>query len=221
MPNLNGNLVAIGAGGVVLLVLAVGPLFRLLIAATMGGVIGARAIARQPDEIHLEPAPAEPWSTNPHWATDVAALEARGCGTAGIYTVRELPGVVVRLMAQFSDGVAVALYEHPARGPWFDLTSRFADDTSYTITSTPPTGLDPQPGHVVVHAAGTTAEAAYARLLAQRPRTPLRATPVAEVAQEFVRAYAESIAWRKAHGVSRREVVKLAVRRPGTEDRAA
>jgi len=189
------------------------PLVRLLVAATVGDRIGERALARQPDAIHLEPETGGAWSANPHWSPSVTALTGLGFADAGTFKVREMPGVVVRLLAHPGEDVYASLYEHPVGGRWLTYVTRYQDGSSASFTTLRPTGLDPRPGDTSVHAPGADAAALHRRLLAERPARPRLPASAAHAVEDFERAYAEQISWRKDAGVSRREVMRVATRR--------
>src|SRR3954467_4888505 len=62
--------------------------------------VGARALAQQPDEIHLEPRPSHAWG-NPHAVeTHTKALLECGFTDAGTFAIREMPPVALRLFAK-------------------------------------------------------------------------------------------------------------------------
>src|SRR5206468_11713222 len=92
------------------------PLLRLAIAAVAGKEIGERALAKQPDQIHLQKADPSAWKDAAAAGKTVDALATRGFADAGIYTVAEMPGVVVQLLASARDGFYTAIYEHPRAG---------------------------------------------------------------------------------------------------------
>src|SRR5256885_17061874 len=81
------------------------PLIKSAIAAVAGKQIGAKALAHQPDRIHLQPCGPDKWK-NPAAARRIGeALVTRGFLDAGVSAIPELPGVVVQLLANEKDGL--------------------------------------------------------------------------------------------------------------------
>ena len=190
-------------------ILVVTRLPRILMAFTMWQCLGAKALEKLPDEIHLEPS-SSAWIDNPAWSQALEALRQIGFGDAGSFTIPEMPGVVVRLLANEHDSLYCAMYEHPVAGRWTEFSCFFNDGTCATFSTLKSTGMNAPPGCVRVNAPGSTPEALYARALRERPGpTPLYAT-VATARQDFERNYAKLVAWRKQVGVSQAEVVKIA-----------
>ncbi len=187
-------------------------LLRALLGAWLGRAVGAHALARQSDTIQLIPATPGVWKDPGAQARLAAALEAAGFRDAGTFTIVEMPGVAVRLLAHPGESWLAATYEHPATGPWLDCTCYYQDGTAATFSTLTATGLDPRPGFVRVNAPGLDPAALLARARAERPSRALRPASVASAARDFERAYAEEIAWRKGRGVSAREVAAVAER---------
>lgn len=189
------------------------PLLKFLIAAVAGKQIAANALAKQPDQIHLWGTNSNAWKHAAAARNVVDALTSRGFVDAGVYTITEMPGFVVQLLAHSGDGFYAAVYEHPKTGSWFDLVSRFQDGTSVTYSTSPPTALNPRPGHPSVNLRGTEPLAALDKALAHRPSRPLKPVSTNAAVTVFEHAYAESIAYRKQVGISTEEVVGTAARK--------
>jgi hypothetical protein len=179
-------------------------------------IAGAIGLAATPDVIHLE----RPGEDDEHAATDAKRLaeelEREGFSDAGTFAVREMPGVLVRLLAHEEDCLWAAAYQHPVAGSWIDVVERRVDGGSTTWTTSPPTGLDQRPGHRQLHEPGASAAALVARARAERgPAAAFPARP-AEARSTFERGYAESMAWKKQRGVTEAEVARLERRPIGT-----
>src|SRR5580765_9039333 len=99
------------------------PLIKYVIAAVAGKQIGAKALAQQPDRIHLQPCTADKWRNASAARRITDALATRGFSDAGVNLIPELPGVVVQLLANEKDGLYAAVCEHPKAGTWFDLVA--------------------------------------------------------------------------------------------------
>jgi hypothetical protein len=187
------------------------PALRLVVALVDGGRIGARALAKQPATIHLVEASAQAWR-------DPAAAERlrepllhAGYEPAGTFRVNELPDVVLCLMVHLRERASAMIYEHPKAGTWLELACRHQDGTGFAVTSGADTGIAPRPGFPVVHLPGTGAAELQARLLVLRPAKERVPVDSSEAAGRFERAYSESMAWRREHGISRGEVARIAV----------
>jgi hypothetical protein len=199
---------------IVTAILLVLPIVKQLIvfgiARLIGRAVGQAALNQQPDEIQLIEADSRAWKNAQAAAIIADPLTARGFQDAGIYRIPEMPGVIVGLMAKPEERFLAAIYEHPQVGHWMDITTLYEDGTSSTFTTSKPTGLVDRPGHPMIHAPGAGPLALYARARAERGRGRMKATPVADAAQEFERSYAESTAWRKRRGISACEVAEVA-----------
>ncbi len=188
-------------------------LLRGAIALVFGRRVGEAALARQPDAIHLHPAGAEPWREPAAPVSLVTALRSLGFRDAGTHGIGEMPGLAMQLLAHESGDAWAAVYEHPRAGVWFDLYAHGTAGGAFTVTSNAPTGLDAAPDRPVVHAAGASPAEAWERFRRERPAGSwLPATPE-DAVPAFERAWAENIAWRRRHGISRREVLRVAHRR--------
>src|SRR5205085_5546330 len=121
--------------------------------------------------------------------TPLAALGFTGAGTFGI---DEMPEVFVRFLVKEDERIGAAIYEHPKLGAWIDLFSHYENATGITYTTARPTGLDERPGAKTVNAPGTSSEALYRRLLAERPSGALVELTTGNIVQRFEDVYAKS-----------------------------
>ena len=192
-------------------------LFALLFAGTAVQVAlrdaGKSALAKQPDRIVLVHRDLRSTRVDPAMTQYADPLFTRGFQEAGLFEVRELPGVLVRFLVKPSEGVIAAICTHPRGGVWLDCITYYADGRSATFSTHPPHGLDPRPGHVVTHLPGTHALGLYERFIRERPKGVFRPAMPDDAAPQFERAWAEGIAWRKQKGISPGEVVEVAQRR--------
>src|SRR5262245_4201060 len=116
---------------------------KILIALVAGKQVGAKALAQQPDTITLQRTGPTAWKKPDAPRQIATVLRSRGFENAGSSSIAGMPGLLVQLMAQRSDGLYAAIYEHPQAGHWFDVISKFQDGTSVTCTTAPPTALKP------------------------------------------------------------------------------
>jgi hypothetical protein len=200
------------AGLVALVVL--GPLARFAVATLLGPAIGRAVLARQPDAITLAPAAPDPWRDPETIERTSRSLEAEGFAPAGDYSIVELPGARVRLLAHEGRGWFAAIHEHAEAGTWFDLVQVHADGTSVTWTTSSPTGLEDRPGHPIHRVMGAHPAELFLRACREAAVSGCEreAAGRMEATEVFRRAYAESMAWRKARGISRLEVLRAASR---------
>jgi len=189
------------------------PFTRKLIAFLFAGPIGRRALASQSDAIHLVPTDDTVWRSASNWRTPAEALQRLGFERSGHFTVREMHGLHLCLLAHPAESFYAAIYEHPVAGPWFEVYCPHEDGTSDTFSTSRPTGLEPREGCVAVHLPGADATTLWTRAQAERRAGGWSATPTAGAARYFEEAYTRSMAWRKAKGLSRQEVVRAADRR--------
>jgi hypothetical protein len=206
-----GDWIYIGVLGIVYVVLKFGPqdLVMRVIMTVIGksGLekVGKSALNAQPDRLTLDPKLGPP--AKEEAAGAVKALERRGFTGAGSFSVREMAGLVVHFMAKPADSAVAVVYEHPKIGVWCDMYSRYTDGNSFTVTSAKQGGsLEERPGHRTLRSPGQPPAMLHVRLLNERPAGNLEQIPAAGVAQRFTQAYAESMAWRKAKGISAAEV---------------
>jgi len=199
--------------GALVVVTVLSPLIRVVIALVAGKQVGAAALAQQPDHIHLQRGGVTTWKDADKSRQIAAALAARGFEDAGVYTVTEMPGIVVQLLAHPGERFYAVVYEHAQVGNWIDIVSRFVDGTSVTFTTSPATALNPRPGHPSINTRGLAPDAVFDKALAMRPRRPLDDVSVGMAVSVFEQAYADQIAYRKQVGISTREVVKTATRK--------
>lgn len=199
--------------GLVALV-AVGPLARRALAVVLGPAIGRAALEQQPDAITLEPARPDEWHDLETIERTTGPLELAGFAAAGDYSIAEMPGARVRLLAHEGRGWFAAIHEHAQAGTWFDLVRVHDEGTSVTWTTSPPTGLEDRPGHPIHRVIGAHPGELFLRACREATAAGTAGEPTwrAEAPEVFRRAYAESVAWRKQRGVSRREVLRVAGR---------
>ena len=200
-------------GGAVALFVGARPLSRLVIAGALGKQVGATALAQQPDTIHLEPAAAEAWRDAENARRVASSIQSLGFETAGTFRVPELPGITLELLAHPGESMYAAVYEHPQAGAWFEYFVRCQDGTSVTFTTLPPTGLDDRPDHPLVRAVGADPSSLFEKAQDRKPRKPLEPARASSVVAVFEQSYADSIAWRKQQGISRTEVVRVAMKK--------
>jgi len=197
---------------IALILLAIPPIFRFAVAKKYGKQIGAKALAEQPDHIHLIRADDGAWKNRKEAAELGEALLGTGFEDAGTYTVDEMKGVVLRLFVRPADAWLATIYEHPNVGRWVEISLRFQGGGGFAVTSLPPNGLDDRPDFPIRRLPGVAPSALLGRMRAEKPEGMPESISVDRAAERFEAAYAEGIAWRKQHGISQREVVQVAMK---------
>lgn len=199
--------------GALIVVSVLSPVLRLVIAAVAGKQIGDAALAQQPDTITLDRQDSNVWKNANGVRRIVDTLRAQEFQDAGVYRVKEMPGLHVQLLAQPSGGFYAAVYEHPKAGVWMDLATLYPDDTSSTFTNCRPTGLSPRPGHPVVNVHGSEPIDVLTRARRERPKQVFVPVSTGQAVAVFEKAYAEAMAYRRSVGVSRKEVMNVAMKK--------
>lgn len=181
-----------------------------LVNAWMGRAMGQAALAQQPDAIHLDETSPDAWRDHEAAHALGNAFLEQGFADGGTHRVEEMHGVRIRLLVHEGERLYAVVYEHPQAGQWCDVVAAYEDGRSITFTTAAPTGLDPRPGHDVVHLPPTSPPALVERLRRERPPGTLRPATCAAVVRDFETAYADSTAWRKRRGISAGEVALFA-----------
>lgn len=176
-----------------------------IIIAVAGKAVGKAALAQQPDTITMEPRTGPP--SRPEARSAIESLQRRGFAPAGSFTIPEMQNLPVHFLWKQDEHAIAVVYEHPQAGVWCDITCRYNDGRSFTITNAKMGGgLEPRPGHTTVRVPGLTPAALHLRFSRERTAgTPVNVDP-ARIADIFADAYAEETAWRKHKGISRAEV---------------
>jgi hypothetical protein len=189
---------------------------RPLLALVYGGRIGARVVAKQPGQVHLEAADAGAARRPAEMETAARAFATDGFADAGWFTIPELPDIVLRLMVHEGEGWLACLYDHRLAGIWLEVNMRFTDSSRIAFVNTAATGLDPLPGADVRHMPGASPGTIVRTARAARAKRDQEHEPVSvsQAPRIFEEGYARLAAQRKAKGVSRREVLAVSLRPP-------
>jgi hypothetical protein len=189
------------------------PLRRIVIASLFGKAIGKAALAKQPDTIRLVKTDAAKLRNASSVQALAAEFQSSGFESAGVYSIPEMPGVNVQLLASSGDSMAAAIYDHPAAGVFYDIVSRYRGGDVYTHSTAHATGLHRPPYVHSVNAPGIEPLVMIEWARRERPKEGLKPCNTSSVAPDFVAAYAEYVAWMKGKGISTAEVVEVAKRK--------
>jgi hypothetical protein len=173
--------------------------------------VGEKAIARQPDAIHLVAAASHSWKNAEVCDRLADALRQRGFVEAGIYTITEIPGVALRFLLNQATNSYASIYEHDKAGNWIELITRYQDGTGATFTQQPDRGMRHRVQDFVVHAPGADPGTLYERMLKERPQRALLDLNADELPRLFETVYAAQVRWRKQRGADVREVAKAVI----------
>ncbi len=171
--------------------------------------VGRQALARQFDHVHLAARNSFAWQDASAAAEQSDPLLQAGFQDAGVFSVDEIPGVVLRLMSKPDEGLTAIAYEHPRVGHWLEIVTRYTDGTSASVTNSKSPAMDPRPGHPRTRMPGAPAVQVLARARHDRPEGPHLECPASALVSQFETAYAEEMAWRKQRGVSPEAVARV------------
>lgn len=189
------------------------PLARIPLAALFGRSIGKAALDRQPDTIHLEAMVGSQFRQAVQIGQIADEYQQRGFEDAGSFTIPEMRGVYVRLLAHPGESQYATIYDHPVAGVFHDVVSRYADGSAWTFTTARATGLKHRDNVRMTNLPGTEPGALVDLARKERSQTGLCACSSGAAVRDFEAAYAEYIVWLKQRGISRGEVVAVARRK--------
>jgi hypothetical protein len=183
--------------------------------------VGRQALATVPDRITLVHQNLHSWKSDPAVPRFADPLFSKGFQEGGLFAIREMPGVLVRFLVKPTECIVAAIGIHPKVEVWLDLITYYQNGNSATFTTNPSRGLEPRPGHPIVHASGYNALGLYTKIVAERPKGVFRPVMPEDLSGLYERAYLESVSWRKNKGLSAAEVAKVAATRSASQTRAA
>jgi len=200
-------------GLIALAIFLLTPLSRIVLALVFGRSIGRAALDRQPDSIHLKRFDTAKLRHLERVQSLTTQYQRRGFEDAGLYTIPEMPGVHVRLLANPAESMYGVIYDHPAAGVFYDVVSRTIDGGSWTFTTARATGLKQRENVHMTNLTGAEPSALVDACLRERPSSGLRGCTAGQAVADFESAYAEYMAWMKQRGISTGEVVEVARRK--------
>jgi len=155
------------------------------------------ALEEQPDRIYLARVAEARWRTGEARELAEKQLAAAGFVEAGVYLVREMPGLTLGLHAHPEKQAYAILYELPRSGFWTEFVTRYADGTLATFTTLDALEVDQPEGSVYASVPKLPVAELWKKMLAERPDKPMRDCTRARAAQDFERGYADSMAHHK------------------------
>ena len=141
------------------------------------------------------------WHDNAAVKRIVKPLKAAGFEDAGVYSMDEVPDVSIQALAQPEKSVYAVVYEHPDKGVWFEVVSRYENGAALSCSTAEETGLDRPPNNVVERFdPDTDPVEVYDQHLKRRPDKDLLPASTEGFKNDFERAYAAEMDWRFERG---------------------
>lgn len=189
------------------------PLSRIVLAALFGQSIGEAALKRQPDTIHLRAFEQAKFRHASRVQNLASEYEQGGFESAGTYTIPELPGVQVQLLAHPGESMVATIYDHPVAGVFYDVVSRYTDGSAWTYTTARETGIKHRSNVHMTNLPGAEPAVLIESSRRERPQAGLRGCTTSNAVAEFESAYSDYVKWLKTRGISTGEVVDVARRK--------
>jgi hypothetical protein len=179
------------------------PALRALGVRLLGGRLRTQALTEQPEHIDLVRVGEPRWRHPQPREAAFRVLTAAGFAEAGVYVVRQMPELTLALFALPAECAYAVCYDHPRAGFWAEFVTRYEDGTLATFTTLEPTLVDVPEGSLHVAAPYLALGDLWKKMLADRPKKPMRPCDRAHAAQDFERGYAESVAYHKKQQLPR------------------
>jgi len=172
------------------------------------------SIALLPDRVHLSRC-APSVFTYPDPMRDARdGLGAEGFADAGVFSVEELPGTCVRLMAHAKQGFAATIYDQAGAGVWVEVSSRYEDGRRWIHTTLEGRGLESRPGNTLVSLPGSSLAELLARARGDRPTGGLSPVSPRHLVSQWEQDYADWIEVRKARIAGEKQVDEAPPEKP-------
>lgn len=144
--------------------------------------------------------------------------ELRGLGfrDVGSFEAPEITTALVALVHSDQSAAAV-VYEHPKAGVWIDLVTKYADGSTYAVTTAQPDLLERPPGRILRNYPGLHPRDLYQRLVDERPSGTMLSIAPEDFVEWFERAYADDMEWRGRRGGPTEDEVRAIAARDGQE----
>ena len=167
-----------------------------------------RSFTKVPDKLTLKPRTGT-WKDTVLMQALTSPLTARGFADVGSFSAPELPRTAIRILVNPDDGTLAAIYEHGKAGHWVDISSYYKDGTSVVYSTNPSAISAGRPGHTRYKGVGLNSGALYTRFKNERPNKPILPLKQEEATAQYLTAYAEETAWRKARGIPPDEIAAI------------
>lgn len=175
--------------------------------------VGRRALTRVPGEVKLSRVDSPQWKNEAAVEQQAAPLRREGFDDLGAYVVDTTPAVLIRMMYQSQTYVAAHIYDHPSSGSWTEFATRYTDGSSHTLSTLPPTGIDPPEWVRKIQAdKSTPTDQLYRQFLTQREWHGIKQVAAEDAVREFEENYKKLMVWRQERGITPHEVAHVALK---------
>ncbi|MGA9354162.1 MAG: hypothetical protein WBV46_10770 [Terriglobales bacterium] len=175
--------------------------------------VGERAVTRMPRQASLTETKSPIWANQFAVEQQAVPLRNEGFKDLGVYTVSTFPGVFIRMMAHPQTYAAAHIYDHPKSGSWIEFVTRYANGSTCSLSTLPPTGMDhPEWFRRIQADKNAPTDQLYRKFIAQRERNGIKAVAPEDAIREFEENYAKLAAWRQERGITAKEVAHVAVK---------
>ena len=175
--------------------------------------VGRRTLSKLPAFVSLLPVESPDWTNPEAIRQQTGPLLACGFEDAGVFSVDQMPGVLIRMMCQSQTGVAAHIHDHPRQGSWLEMVTRYDDGSTQAVVTLPPTGLKTAAWFRRIYAdKAVPSDQIYKRYLAQRRQDGIKQVPTSEIVREFEEVYHRLAVWRQETGISPQEVARIAAK---------
>lgn len=165
-----------------------------------------------PLDVTLVPTEIE-WPSPENRDRWIAALRNQGFQHFGQFATPETKGSVDFWIDPNRD-LTATIAALPTKGMWLTVSTRYEDDSSFSVANKDATGLDPHPRRKAVYlGTDATVDTVITRALSDRP-DGLRRRPTAEnLLDAYKKAWRTGVEWRRARGTTAEEYKRLDERR--------
>jgi hypothetical protein len=205
----------------------VGGLVVFLVVALIAGIflfrlwlkrkIGAAGLAAMKYAGNSTPARVTLYRSDSDWhhADDAVKLEAAigslGFMPADKYEVEEMQDIQLSAFFHPAQSAFAVVYDHPVAGVWFDMVTKYPDDTTASTSTVKTPTLIEIPGDLVIKNTAFSVREAWDTLLAQRKPGPW----IAMDADNFVAVFEASYARYMDHVLAKGSIDQKFVRESG------
>jgi hypothetical protein len=153
------------------------------------------------------------WSNAAAVEQQAGPLRSEAFKDLGVYSVDNMPGTLIRMMAHPETNVAAHIYDHPKSGSWIEFATRYTDGSSHFLSTLPPTGMErPEWFRKIQADKSTPTDQLYRQFLTQREWHGIKAVAPEETIHEFEENFRKLAVWRQEHGITPVEVAHVAVK---------
>lgn len=143
-------------------------------------------------------------------------FESSGFTPLGDYDVEGLPLRVRGFQHQDHQAYGV-IYDHAVAGVWCDVVRRYADETSWTVSSAKEHGMDPAPWHTPSFMPGQPVNELLGQLLQSSPADGMQSVGADKFVERFEAAYKREMNWRIERGGATEQEIRRVCEKTGQD----